>query len=281
MKALSLSRVATDIENVAAPAVAGVLVSLLGLRWVFWFDALTYVLSALLVAFTAIPPGARSEVKLSVSRLVSELTTGTRILLKEASLRQALTLSVAEAMAGAAAIVATVSYVRDILGRGDTTFAFVMAIVGLGSSATAIMLGRATGRYEQGVREKAVLHGRRHAWASRALIGGGFLLAVVLLPGFLRPALLLFSFLWLLNGAGQALIAIPSSTLLAEHTVETERGRAYAAHFALTHLFWLISYPSIGHAATSLGAPITFTLAGIVCLIATTLAFFLGCVSPA
>jgi NRE family putative nickel resistance protein-like MFS transporter len=39
VKALSLSRVATDIEAVAAPALAGLLVALLGLRWVFWFDA--------------------------------------------------------------------------------------------------------------------------------------------------------------------------------------------------------------------------------------------------
>ncbi len=262
MKALSLSRVATDVENVVAPAAAGVLVALLGVRWVFWFDAFTYLLSALLVAFAAVP-SVRSQVQLSLRQLMSELTMGTRILLREPSLSQALTLSVAEATAGAAAIVATVSYVRGVLGRGNTSFAFVMTIIGLGSSVTAIILGRATGRYERGVRDKATLHGRRHAWASRGLIAGGLILSVVLLPGFLKPALVLFSVLWFFNGAGQALIAIPSSTLLAEHTIETERGRAFAAHFALTHLFWLISYPSIAHAATSFGAAKTFSYAGV------------------
>src|SRR5262245_46622245 len=39
VKAISLSRVANDIEAVAAPAIAGVLVALFGVRWVFWFDA--------------------------------------------------------------------------------------------------------------------------------------------------------------------------------------------------------------------------------------------------
>src|SRR5262247_144398 len=39
VQALSYSRVATDVEAVAGPAVAGLLVALLGLRWVFWFDA--------------------------------------------------------------------------------------------------------------------------------------------------------------------------------------------------------------------------------------------------
>src|SRR5256714_2801341 len=55
VKALSLSRVATDVEAVAAPALAGLLVVLLGLRWVFWFDAFTYLVSASLVAVTVMP----------------------------------------------------------------------------------------------------------------------------------------------------------------------------------------------------------------------------------
>jgi NRE family putative nickel resistance protein-like MFS transporter len=88
--------------------------------------------------------------------------------------------------------------------------------------------------------------------------------------------LFIFSLLWVLNGAGQALIAISSSTLLAEHTVAEERGRAYAAHFALTHACWLITYPVVGHAAAKWGAPITFTAAGIVCLLATVAAKVFG-----
>jgi MFS transporter, NRE family, putaive nickel resistance protein len=276
VKAVSLSRVAVDVEAVAAPAVAALLVALLGLRWVFWFDALTYLVSALLVFFATVPSVAKTQIRLSFRSFMAELTTGTRILLREPSLRQALTLSIAEATAGAAAIVATVSYVRDVLGRGETTFAFTMAVLGFGSSITAIFLGRATGRYERGARDKAVLHGRRHRWSARALIAGGMVLSLILLPDFLRPPLFIFAFLWLLNGAGQALIAIASSTLLAEHTVEAERGRAYAAHFALTHFFWLLSYPAIGHAAANWGAPKTFSAAGFLCLAVTILAFLIG-----
>ncbi|HSQ20726.1 MAG TPA: MFS transporter [Blastocatellia bacterium] len=276
VKALSFSRVATDVEAVAAPALAGLLVALLGLRWVFWFDACTYLVSASLVALAAMPYIKRSLPPISVRSFLTELTTGTRILLREPSLRQALTLSIAEATAGAAAIVATISYVRDVLNKGETRFALVMAGVGLGSSMTAILLGRVTGRYEMGAREPSILHGRRHKWASRALLAGGFLLSLILLPDILKPPLLLFSLLWMFNGAGQALIAIPSSTLLAEHTVAEERGRAYAAHFALTHLCWLASYPAIGHASAKWGSPSTFTGAGVVCLLVTAIALFMG-----
>lgn len=276
VKALSLSRVAVDVEAVAAPALAGLLVALLGLRWVFWFDAFTYLVSALLVASVTIPHVAKVKMPLSWRVFLSEVTTGTRVLLREPSLRQALTLSFAEATAGAAAIVVTVAYVRDVLGRGETAFTLVMAALGLGSTIAAIILGRATGRYERGARDKAVLHGRRHEWTAHALIIGGGTLGLLLLPGMLRPPLLIFGLLWLLNGVGQALIAIPSSTLLAEHTFDEERGRAYAAHFALTHACWLITYPAVGHAAARWGAPTTFSAAGVICLLITAAAFLIG-----
>ena len=276
VQALSFSRVAVDIEAVAAPAVAGLLVGLLGVRWVFWFDAFTYLVSALLVAVVVIPQTTKETTPLSWRTFLSEITYGTRVLLREPSLRQALILSFAEATAGAAAIVVTVAYVRDVLGRGETAFAIVMAGLGLGSTLAAILLGRATGRYERGAQTEAALHGRRHRWAAQALLLGGLMLGLLLLPGILVPPLFVFGLLWILNGAGQALIAIPSSTLLAEHTVSDERGRAYAAHFALTHACWLITYPAVGQAAAKWGAPVTFTAAGVVCLLITLAAKSVG-----
>ncbi len=276
VKALSLSRVAVDVEAFAAPALAGLLVLLVGVRWVFWFDAFTYLVSALFVLAAVVPVVAKKQIPLSVSVFLKEITTGTRILLREPALRQALILSFAEATAGAAAIVATVVYVRDELGRGDSAFTVVMAGLGVGSAVTALILGRITSRYEQSVRGRDGLHTRRHVWARRALLIGGAVLGLLLLPGVLRPPFVLFAGMWFLNGAGQALIAIPSSTLLAEHTDEAERGRAYAAHFALTHACWLITYPAIGYAAASYGTPATFTVAGVVCLLITAAAFVFG-----
>lgn len=272
VKALSLSRVATDIEALAAPALAGLLLIWLGVRWVFWFDALTYLLSAGLVILSTVRHIPISRIKFSLRELGSELTYGTRVILREASLRQAIFLSFVEATAGAAAIVATVVYVNDFLQRGETAFALVMAGLGLGSTMMALVLGKMTGRYEAPSTNRAELHQRRHRWTGTALITGGAVLGVVLLPGIWQPPLLVFAFLWILNGAGQALIAIPSTTLLAEHTSEKERGRVYAAHFALTHAFWLITYPAIGHGVSRFGAPIVFTAAGTVCLIVTLIA---------
>jgi NRE family putative nickel resistance protein-like MFS transporter len=277
VKALSLSRVAVDAENVAAPALAAALVALAGVRWVFWFDAATYLVSAALVlsiSFASQPQASRQ--RLSARLFLAEVTHGTRILLREPSLRQALLLSFAEAIAGAAAIVVTVVYVRDQLQGTNAAVGLAMSCVGVGSALVAIALARVTGRHEKRVRTGAALHGLRHRWSRRALLGGGFLLGVSLLPGALVPPFAIFSVLWMVNGAGQALIAIPSTTLLMEHSLEAERGRASAAHFALTHFFWLFSYPVVGHAAARWGAPATLTGAGVACLSVTIVAGMIG-----
>jgi MFS transporter, NRE family, putaive nickel resistance protein len=87
------------------------------------------------------------------------------------------------------------------------------------------------------------------------------MLGVALLPGLMVPGLGVLLLLWALNGAGQALVAIPSLGLLADHTQPEERGRGYAAHFALTHLFWLFTYPAAdqGLMMRSTGRPFTFS----------------------
>jgi NRE family putative nickel resistance protein-like MFS transporter len=271
VRALSLSRVAVDVEAIASPALAGLVVAIAGVTWLFWFDALTYLVSAALVLAATMPRVARASGPLSLPAFLGELTHGTRVLLGEPALRKALLLSVAEATAGAAAIVVTVAYVEGVLGQSETVFTLVMAALGLGSTVMALLLGRTTRGYERGA-AGAALHGARHRWSGRALIAGGAALGLSLLPGYFVPPVAVFAALWTLNGAGQALVAISSSTLLAEHTTEAERGRAYAAHFALTHAFWLVSYPAVGHAAARWGAPATFTVAGLACLVVTAFA---------
>jgi NRE family putative nickel resistance protein-like MFS transporter len=261
MRAIALSRVATDLEAIGGPLVAGLLIALVGVRWTFWFDALTYVASALLVWRARVPRAPRPTTPFPWGDFGSQVTHGTRLLVREPALRQALLLHLAEAAAGAAAIVATVVYVRDVLGRGETSFALAMAAVGVGSSVAAVLVTRRA--------ERVAGHLDYHRWARRTLLFGGVLLTAALLPGALRPPYWVLLPLWALNGAGQALVAVPSVGLLAQHTDPAERGRAYAAHFALTHLFWLGTYPAVGFLGRAVGVPLTFTLAGGVTLLAT------------
>lgn len=260
VQALSYSRVAVDVEGIAGPALAGILIAFMSVRWVFWFDAFTYLVSAALVLDVQMPAAATKPTA-QTHRFFRELTYGTRLLVRNASIRQALLLSLAEALAGACAIVATVAYVKDVLHRTETEFSIVMACVGLGSAVMAVVLGRLT----RDAPANEELHSYRHRWAMSSLLVGGVILSLSVLPGIMRPPLIVFGLLWVLNGAGQALVAIPSSTLVAIHTTNEERGRAFAAHFAITHAWWLVAYPVVGWLAASIGSPRTFTLCGVLC----------------
>jgi NRE family putative nickel resistance protein-like MFS transporter len=260
-RALSASRVALDVEAALGPLVAGALIVAVGVRWTFWFDAGTYLISALLVLGARVPGPAKARTGFPWREFFPQVSFGTRVLLRVPALRQALVLHVAEAAAGAVTIVTTVVYVRDVLGRGDGAFALTMAAVGLGSSVAALLIGRRATRLRAEETTEAH-HARYHRWAERTLLAGGLLSALPLLPGMLEPGLVPLLLLWALIGAGGAMIAIPSVGLLAEHTSPDERGRAYAAHFAWTHLFWLGTYPAAGFLAQAVGTPWTFTAAG-------------------
>ncbi|HEY0995633.1 MAG TPA: MFS transporter [Gemmatimonadaceae bacterium] len=275
-RALAWSRVTVDVEAALGPLLAGVLIALVGARWAFWFDGVTYLVSALLVWQSRVPRPARPMAPFPWGELWTQVTHGTRVLLREPALRQALVLHFAEAAAGACAIVATVSYVHEVLGRGNTAFAVAMAALGAGSSLTALVTSRRAEHSAAGGADAIAQHLRYHRWAARSFLTGGALLALALLPGALRPGVALLLVLWALNGAGQALIAVPSVGLLAAHTDAAERGRAYAAHFALTHLFWLVTYPGVGYLARYIGTPWTFTLAGALVVALLGLALMVG-----
>ena len=264
-RAVSWSRIALALEAAMGPMLAGILIATVGVRWTFWADGATYLLSALLVLAAWVPRAPKPSSPFPWGEFVPQITHGTRVLLREPALRKALILHLAEAAAGAVAIVTTIVYVRDVLGRGNMEFALAMAAVGAGSSVVALLLPRWAEATRSGGGGAMAEHVRYHRWAERMLVIGGVVLSVALLPGFLVPGIAGLAFLWALNGAGQALIAIPSVGLLAEHTAPEERGRAYAAHFALTHLFWLGTYPAAGYLARGIGTPATFTVVGIAC----------------
>src|SRR5262249_59287144 len=95
-------------------------------------------------------PGPRMPAEpLVLGVLWRDLTHGVRVLVREASIRQALTMAFAEALAGACVIVVTVAYVRDILHASEADFSLTMMCAGLGSTAAAIVLGQVTARMER------------------------------------------------------------------------------------------------------------------------------------
>lgn len=108
-RALSLSRLAYDIENLISPAFAGVLLLIINYHWLFGGTVIGFLFSALLILGTALP--VRKPSKELPFR--SRLTRGIRIYLATPRLRGLLALTLTGAAASAFVIVNTVVVVRS------------------------------------------------------------------------------------------------------------------------------------------------------------------------
>ncbi len=141
-KALSLSRLAYDLEALASPAVAAALLGVIGFHWLFGLNALGFLASAALVLPVVLPspkPPATDEAAWG------RTTRGARIYLATPRLRGLLALNISVAAAGAMVIVNTVVLVRAGFGLGEREVAWTLAAYGLGSMAAALVLPRLLG----------------------------------------------------------------------------------------------------------------------------------------
>ena len=115
-RALSLSRLAYDLENIASPMLAALLLTLVSYHSLFLGTAMGFLASAAFVVSVLLP-----SPKPSRRRGVYERTTrGIRICLATPRLRGLLALNLAAAAAGAMVLVNTIVLVRTGLSLGET-----------------------------------------------------------------------------------------------------------------------------------------------------------------
>ncbi|GGJ75033.1 MFS transporter [Pilimelia anulata] len=243
--ALALSRLAYDVEALAAPLLAAALLAVLPAGWLFAGTAAGFAGSALLVLSVAVPAAGAAGRR----GVYDDTVRGVRTHLRTPRLRGLLALHLAAAAAGALVIVGTVGFVRGGLGRGAVDVAVALGAFGGGSAVAAAGLPRLLRRYG----DRAVL------------VGGGGLLAGALLGaaavaaggGWGWPVLL---GVWAVLGAAACPIGAASGRLLRRSAADGDRTAVFAAHFALSHACWLVAYPVAGWLAA--GAPVGAALAG-------------------
>ncbi|MDZ7708694.1 MAG: MFS transporter [Roseovarius sp.] len=250
-RALSLSRMAYDLENLASPALAGLLLTVLSYHWLFVGTTAGFVASTLLVALAAIPAlGAAASERPFRERL----TRGLRIYLATPRLRGLLALNLAAAAIGAFVLVNTVVLVRGGYGGGETDLAIAMAAFGAGSMAAALVLPRLLDHLS----DRQVMMAGAQALAGVALVAG----AVLWLDGL--PGWAVFLPIWAGFGFFYASVLTPSGRLLRRSAHAGDRASVFAAQFALSHACWLVTYPLAGWAGEALGmGPALMLLAGV------------------
>jgi predicted MFS family arabinose efflux permease len=255
-KALSLSRLAADLESVASPVLAAVLLSVISFNNLFLGTAIGFVISAVFVV-TAVLPKPSTNQQLPFMR---RLTGGLKIFAFTPRLRGLLAVSLATAAGGAMVFVNTVVLVQSVFGLGDQATAWALASFGLGSMTAAVVLPRALERLSD----------------RRAMVSGALLMTAVLVAGaFLArsyPALLA---LWVIMGFGYSLTITPAGRALRRSSSGEDRPSLFAAQFALSHACWLIAYPVAGLVSAKADPSAAFLVLAVLCGLGAVLALLI------
>ena len=248
-RALSLSRLAYDLENLISPTLAAILLVFVSYQVLFYGTVFGFIGSALLVVSVILP----SPQPTAPRGIYDRTTRGLRIYLATPRLRGLLSLNLAAAAAGAMVLVNTVILVKSDLGLGDTQVALALGAFGGGSMLAALGLPK-------------LLDNRPDR---PVMITGAAVLVVVLFLLGLWSAVAgpLWGVLlggWLAIGIGYSVVLTPSGRLLKRSAHAEDRPAVYAAQFALSHACWLLTYPLAGWLITAFGPVAAFVVLALV-----------------
>jgi MFS family permease len=137
-KALSLSRLAYDLESLLSPVLAAALLAVFSFHNLFAGTVIGFLASAGLVLSVVLPSAKSSEQR----GLYESTTRGIRLYLATPRLRGLFAVNMAVAAAGALVIVNTVVYVQAVFSLNQQSTAIALAAFGGGSMTAALLLPR-------------------------------------------------------------------------------------------------------------------------------------------
>ena len=243
-RALSLSRLAYDLESLVSPMLAAALLTVISFHSLFAGTVFGFLASAVLVVSVTLPSHPAKE-----RRSIYERTTrGLKLYLATPRLRGLLALCFTVSAAGAMVIVNTVVFVQAEFGLTASDTAIALAAFGSGSMVAALTLPKLLDR----------LPDRPIMLSGAALLAAG-LLAIAFIEAY--GAMLA---LWFLLGIGYSVVQTPSGRLLRRSAHPEDRPALFAAHFALSHAAWLITYPLSGWLGATIGLSSTATVLALV-----------------
>ncbi|WP_418960260.1 MFS transporter [Streptomyces tritici] len=252
-RALSLSRLAYDLESLLSPLLAAALLLLVPYPWLFAGTTAGFLGSAALVVSTALPRPRPDGASGEPGGAYAGAGAGVRLFLHTPRLRALLALDLAVAAAGSLVFVNTVVLVRNHFRLPAEALTLALGAYGAGSLAAALLLPRLLGR----AGDRAVMLGA--AAALPALLAGVAALTASP-PGGVTWAALLAA--WAGLGAACSAVLTPAGRVIRRSAAEADLSAAFAAQFSLSHACWLLTYPLAGWLGTAAGVPVTTAVLG-------------------
>jgi len=254
-RALSLSRLAYDLENVASPLFAAALLTIVSFNSLFAGTAVGFVASAFLVLSISLPSPKPAEPR----GIYDRTTLGIRAYLKTPRLRGLLAINMAAAAASAMVIVNTVVIVQGVYGLGQQETALALAAFGGGSMVAALALPTLLDRVPDRI----------------VMLIAAVVMTIGLFSGVLSSSFETVLPVWFLIGVSYSAALTPSGRLLRRSAHPEDRPAIFAAQFALSHACWLLTYPLAGWLGANFGMTTAFIALGCLAGVAVGLSIWL------
>ena len=236
-RALSLSRLAYDLESLLSPILAAALLTLISYHSLFLGTVVGFTVSGLLVVGTTLPKLAPAGPAVP---LVQRITLGARVMVGSPVLRGLLALNLVVASATGLVVVNTVVYVRDLLGgnqhRCRTRTRFLRWPV---RCLVALCVPRIL----------ASISTRRLMLTGSAVVALGLAAASSMLLIAPTPPIswVMLTTIWIALGAGTSMINTPRRRdCFATDRPRRTGGTVFTAQFSLSHAGFLLTYPLAG-----------------------------------
>lgn len=229
--ALVLSNGTWQVLGMIGPGMAGALAAFMGARQIFFIDAATFIVAAILILALPGTLMVKDQVRKGapLGSPWKDMVKGTQLLFRLKPLRFAMMIEWVVALAGTQVLVNTVGLVKGGMGLGDMEYGWLMTAFGVGATLAAF----SSNAIDRSKNRRVLLY-----------LAGSLIVGAVTLANFAPYPILLI--LWVIGGAGQNFSYLPSQILIAENFESSEQGRVYGAHFAWVHLWWGIGYIMAG-----------------------------------
>ena len=246
--AIALNSFMFNGARLVGPAIAGILIGLLGEGICFLINGLSFV--GIIIALLAIKVPKRKKAA-NTSRIWHDLKEGYSYAFGFAPMRYILLQLGLMSFMGMAYAVLMPIFAKDILHGGPHTLGFLMAASGIGALTGAVYLAS---------RQTILGLGRFIAYAS-AIFGMG------IIAFSLSKILIVSLFMMFITGYGMIVQMASSNTILQSIVEEDKRGRLMSIYATAIIGMAPIGNLFAGALASRIGAPNTLIVSGIACII--------------
>lgn len=261
-RALSLSRLAYDLESLASPVLAAALLAVLPYPALFVGTVAGFLSSAASILSTRPTVELRSE---QSQRFWDRALRGARVMWRTTELRALLALDLVVAAATGLVMVNTVVYVRDLFNAQANGLAVALACYGAGSMAAALGVPRILTITSD---RTVMLTGAVAASAGLTATTVFLLISPSGVAGWAALATL-----WATMGAATSLVNTPAARVLRRNCSADDRTPVFTAQFSLSHAGFLLTYPIAGWVGAALHQAVAALSLATLATLATSAAF--------